>query len=77
MRDTASIQRGIIRHVYLVLDLSLAMLVREYKQTWMDLTLQYAIEFVGEFFDQNPISQLAILVTREGASERLSPLSGG
>lgn len=53
------------------------MLVREYKQTWMDLTLQYAIEFVGEFFDQNPISQLAILVTREGASERLSPLSGG
>lgn len=29
-----------------------------------------------EFFDQNPISQLAILVTRDGQAERLSSLSG-
>jgi hypothetical protein len=42
LRDTSSIQRGIIRHVYLVIDLSSAMLVRDYKQTWLDLTLQYA-----------------------------------
>lgn len=42
MRDTTSIQRGIIRHVYLVIDLSLAMLVREFKETWLDLTLKYA-----------------------------------
>ena len=42
LRDSASIQRGIIRHVYLVIDLSSAMLVRDYKATWLDLTLQYA-----------------------------------
>lgn len=42
LRDTTSIQRGIIRHVYLVIDLSMAMMVREYKATWLDLTLQYA-----------------------------------
>lgn len=35
-----------------------------------------AQEFVTEFFDQNPISQLAILVTRDGSAERLSALSG-
>ncbi|GAA5984910.1 hypothetical protein JCM10908_002446 [Rhodotorula pacifica] len=76
LRDSASIQRGIIRHVYLVIDLSSAMLVRDYKQTWLDLTLQYAQEFVTEFFDQNPIGQMAIMVTRDGLAERLTPLSG-
>lgn len=71
------------------------MLVREYKLSWIDLTLQYAKvcskcsarfefgadtkhtqEFVSEFFDQNPISQMAIVVTRDGQAERLSPLGG-
>lgn len=42
LRDTTSIQRGIIRHVYLVIDLSLAMLVREFKSSWLDFTLGYA-----------------------------------
>ncbi|GJN93526.1 hypothetical protein Rhopal_006583-T1 [Rhodotorula paludigena] len=76
LRDTASIQRGIIRHVYLVIDLSSAMLVRDYKATWLDLTLQYAQDFVTEFFDQNPIGQMAVMVTRDGLAERLTPLSG-
>ncbi|KAM0791729.1 hypothetical protein ACM66B_003997 [Microbotryomycetes sp. NB124-2] len=76
LRDTASIQRGIIRHVYLVIDLSTAMLEREFKSTWLDLTLQYAKEFITEFFDQNPISQMAIVVTRDGQAERMTPLGG-
>ncbi|GAA6061629.1 hypothetical protein JCM10212_000971 [Sporobolomyces blumeae] len=76
LRDTSSIQRGIIRHVYLVIDLSSAMLVRDYKQTWLDLTLQYASDFVTEFFDQNPIGQMALMITRDGLAERLTPLSG-
>ncbi|KAL7343596.1 Ssl1-like-domain-containing protein [Rhodotorula toruloides] len=76
LRDTASIQRGIIRHVYLVIDLSSAMLVRDFKATWLDLTLQYAQDFVNEFFQQNPIGQMAIMITRDGLAERLTPLSG-
>ncbi|KDE04683.1 hypothetical protein MVLG_04907 [Microbotryum lychnidis-dioicae p1A1 Lamole] len=76
LRDTTSIQRGIIRHVYLVIDLSAVMLEREFKSSWLDLALQYAREFISEFFDQNPISQMAVLVTRDGAAERLSPLGG-
>ncbi|GAA5952601.1 hypothetical protein JCM10213_005634 [Rhodosporidiobolus nylandii] len=76
LRDTSSIQRGIIRHVYLVLDLSAAMLVRDFKSTWLDLTVQYAQDFVTEFFDQNPIGQMAIMISRDGLAERLTPLSG-
>ncbi|KAI9609701.1 hypothetical protein KEM48_002875 [Puccinia striiformis f. sp. tritici PST-130] len=33
-------------------------------------------EFVTEFFDQNPISQLCILITKDAVAERLSGLSG-
>ncbi|GAA5869044.1 hypothetical protein JCM1840_000451 [Sporobolomyces johnsonii] len=76
LRDTSSIQRGIIRHVYLVIDLSTAMLVRDYKVTWLELTLKYAQDFITEFFDQNPIGQMAIMITRDGLAERLTPLSG-
>ena len=88
------------------------MLEREFKSTWLDLTLQYARvrrvgalsisisfvpggkqnlplahassvfhslslqEFITEFFDQNPISQMAVIVTRDGQAERMSALGG-
>lgn len=74
-RDTSSIQRGIIRHLYLVLDLSHSMLERDMRPSRLELTLQYARAFIGEFFDQNPISQVAIIGTRNGIAERISPLS--
>lgn len=31
--------------------------------------------FIDEFFDQNPLSQLAVVVTRDGRAELISPLS--
>ncbi|GAA6045339.1 General transcription and DNA repair factor IIH subunit SSL1 [Rhodotorula toruloides] len=77
LRDTASIQRGIIRHVYLVIDLSSAMLVRDFKATWLDLTLQYAQDFVNEFFQQNPIGNpadhLKVLQNKKKLEARGSP----
>ncbi|GAA94518.1 uncharacterized protein L969DRAFT_83920 [Mixia osmundae IAM 14324] len=76
MRDTTSIQRGIIRHLYFIIDLSEAMTDRDLRPTRLELTIKYAIEFVNEYFDQNPISQMAILVTKDGIAERISPLSG-
>jgi transcription initiation factor TFIIH subunit 2 len=40
------------------------------------LTLQYARDFVSEYFDQNPIGQLSILITREGIAERVTGMGG-
>lgn len=76
LRDTAAVQRGIIRHLFLIIDLSESMLDRDMRPCRLDLTLKYAQEFVTEFFDQNPISQLGIIVTRDGMAERISPLGG-
>lgn len=40
------------------------------------LTLRYAHEFVLEFFEQNPISQLGVLGMRDGLAVRISDMSG-
>lgn len=40
------------------------------------LTLRYAREFVVEFFEQNPISQLGIIGMRDGLAVRISDMGG-
>ena len=40
------------------------------------LTLRYAQEFITEFFEQNPISQLGVIGMRDGLAVRISDMSG-
>lgn len=76
LRDTTPLQRGIIRHLMLVLDMSFAMAEKDLLPTRLRLTWQYAREFVREFFEQNPISQLGIVGMKDGVAVRISELGG-
>jgi transcription initiation factor TFIIH subunit 2 len=76
LKDTTPLQRGIIRHLVLVLDMSFAMLEKDLLPTRHRLTMAYASEFVREYFEQNPISQLAIIGMRDGIAVRISDMSG-
>ena len=76
LKDTTPLQRGIIRHLLLVLDLSAAMSEKDLRPTRYLLTLRYTIAFITEFFEQNPISQLGIIGTRDGLALIVSTLSG-
>ncbi|PGH23120.1 hypothetical protein AJ80_02748 [Polytolypa hystricis UAMH7299] len=76
LRDTTPLQRGIIRHLILVIDLSFAMAEKDLRPTRYLLSLRYAQEFVLEFFEQNPISQLGIIGMRDGLALKISDLSG-
>lgn len=76
LRDTTPLQRGIIRHLVLVLDMSAAMADKDMLPTRYRLTLRYAAAFVREFFEQNPISQLGIVGLRDGVAVRVSDLGG-
>jgi transcription initiation factor TFIIH subunit 2 len=76
LRDTTPLQRGIIRHLVLVLDMSFAMAEKDLLPTRYRLTLGYAVAFVREFFEQNPISQLGIVGMRDGVAVRISDLGG-
>ncbi|KAJ2394830.1 hypothetical protein GGI05_001860, partial [Coemansia sp. RSA 2603] len=76
LRDTAAVQRGIMRHMVFVLDQSEGMSTRDMHPTRIQASVLAAEQFIGEFFDQNPIAQLAMVATKDGLAERLSELSG-
>lgn len=76
LRDTTPLQRGIIRHMILVVDMSFAMVEKDLLPTRYRLTINYAVAFVREYFEQNPISQLGIIGMRDGVAVRVSDLSG-
>ncbi|AEO71394.1 uncharacterized protein THITE_2123698 [Thermothielavioides terrestris NRRL 8126] len=76
MRDTTPLQRGIIRHLMLVLDMSFAMAEKDLLPTRYLLTLNYAVDFVREYFEQNPISQMGIIAMRDGVAVRISDMGG-
>ncbi|KAJ2967343.1 hypothetical protein NUW58_g10480 [Xylaria curta] len=76
LKDTTPLQRGIIRHLVLVLDMSFAMLEKDLLPSRHQLTMAYASEFVREYFEQNPISQLAVIGMRDGIAVRISDMSG-
>ena len=75
-RDGRVVRRGIIRHVVLVVDLSRAMDEKDLAPSRLQCTLSLLDAFLAEFFDQNPISQLGIVVTRDAVATRLTELSG-
>lgn len=52
------------------------MVEKDLRPTRYLLTIQYASEFVTEYFEQNPISQLGIIGMRDGIAVRISDMSG-
>ncbi|KAK9314486.1 Ssl1-like-domain-containing protein [Lipomyces starkeyi] len=74
--DTTPLQRGIIRHLILVLDLSMSMSEKDLRPTRYQLSISYAIQFVTDYFEQNPISQLGIIGMRDGLANLVSQLGG-
>lgn len=71
-----SASRGLIRSVVLILDLSTNGLEqRAFNQNRMKLIQDLTIEFINDFFVQNPLSQLSILATYESTCHILTPLS--
>lgn len=76
LKDTTPLQRGIIRHLILIIDMSVAMNEKDLRPTRFFLTLLYVTAFITEFFEQNPISQLGIVGMRDGIAERISDMGG-
>jgi transcription initiation factor TFIIH subunit 2 len=76
LKDTTPLQRGIIRHLMLVVDMSFAMAEKDMLPTRYRLAMSYAKEFVREYFEQNPISQMGIVGMRDGVALMASQMSG-
>lgn len=73
---TTPFQRGIIRTLVVIIDGSLVMLEKDLRPTRFSMMLSLLQEFVVEYFDQNPISQLGIIMMRNGVSNLISEVNG-
>jgi transcription initiation factor TFIIH subunit 2 len=73
------VRKGVIRYMYLILDLSEGLLqpvAHDLKLPRTTLLYEAAKDFVREYFDQNPLSHMGLIVTRNGIAEKLLDQTG-
>lgn len=67
---------GMMRHLYIILDCSEAMSIPDLKPSRFINALKMLQLFIEEFFDQNPISQLGLILLKNKRAEKISELAG-
>jgi transcription initiation factor TFIIH subunit 2 len=74
--ETSVVERGMIRYLYVALDMGIAMEAKDLKPS-RKVAAAVALEsFIKDFFDQNPISHLGICISKNRRCNRLTELSG-
>ncbi|KZV69517.1 TFIIH basal transcription factor complex, subunit SSL1 [Peniophora sp. CONT] len=76
LEPASAVRRTIVRHLFLLLDLSQAMRERDMRPNRLELTLQTSRGFVAEWFDQNPLGQIGVGALRAGLGERVAEMTG-
>ena len=79
-RSSRRLVRDMIRYVYLVVDGSHPMHERDPAlpggSTRFDVVLNMVSTFVQKYYDENPLSQLGLIVVRDGEAEMITRLTG-
>ncbi|XP_063384080.1 general transcription factor IIH subunit 2 [Cydia fagiglandana] len=70
------VRLGMMRHLLVAVDCSEAMSCQDIKPTRFLCTLKLLERFIEEFFDQNPLSQLGLVLMKNKRAERLTEMSG-
>mmetsp|Transcript_23194 Transcript_23194/g.58788 ORF Transcript_23194/g.58788 Transcript_23194/m.58788 type:complete len:163 (-) Transcript_23194:66-554(-) len=69
-------KKGVIRYVCLAVDLSESTLIDDMRPPRWTVFQNAVDDFVSSYFDQNPVSQLSIVIAADGKAWRLTQLSG-
>ncbi|XP_014834011.1 PREDICTED: general transcription factor IIH subunit 2-like [Poecilia mexicana] len=75
-QNHAQVRLGMMRHLYVVIDCSRSMEDQDLKPNRLTSTLKLMEGFIDEYFDQNPISQVGIITTKNKRAEKLTELAG-
>ena len=67
---------GMMRHLYIILDMSENMKLQDMKPSRLLCVLNLLENFVEEFFHLNPISQIGLITTKNKRAEIVSELAG-
>ncbi|BEI92047.1 uncharacterized protein CcaverHIS019_0408670 [Cutaneotrichosporon cavernicola] len=76
LQSEAPLRRSLVRHMFIVVDLSESMRDMDFRPDRFQLTLQYLRSFVVEWFDQNPLGQVGVILLRDRLAEMLVPMGG-
>ncbi|XP_050213363.1 general transcription factor IIH subunit 2 [Mercurialis annua] len=76
LSTSARIQKGLIRFLYIVVDLSRAAGEMDLKPSRMVVIARLVEAFIREFFDQNPLSQIGLVTIKDGVAHSLTDLGG-
>ncbi|XP_077376742.1 general transcription factor IIH subunit 2 isoform X1 [Festucalex cinctus] len=76
IKSCGQIRLGMMRHLFAVIDCSRSMEDQDLKPNRLTATLKLMEAFIEEYFDQNPISQVGIIITKNKRAEKLTDLSG-
>jgi transcription initiation factor TFIIH subunit 2 len=52
------------------------MAAKDFKPSYLELTCVLIRQFISEFFDQNPISLLGVIIGKDGIAQKLTDLGG-
>ncbi|XP_020101074.1 general transcription factor IIH subunit 2 [Ananas comosus] len=74
--SSSRIQKGLIRYLYVVFDLSRAASETDYRPSRMVVVAKCAEAFIREFFDQNPLSHIGLVTIKDGVAQRLTDIGG-
>ncbi|KAK4481548.1 hypothetical protein RD792_012449 [Penstemon davidsonii] len=74
--SAARVQKGLIRYLYIIIDLSRAAGETDYKPSRMVVVARQVEAFIREFFDQNPLSQIGLVTLKDGVTHCLTDLGG-
>ncbi|KAJ8285532.1 hypothetical protein GJAV_G00027900 [Gymnothorax javanicus] len=70
------VRLGMMRHMFVVIDCSRTMEDQDLKPSRLACILKLMEFFVEEYFDQNPISQIGLITTKNKRAEKLTDLAG-
>lgn len=74
--DEKSVEKGIIRFLNVIVDFSQSMDYTDLKPNRRDCTLTLLEQFIKQYFDQNPISELGFIFSHHAISQKITELSG-
>ena len=75
-RVTESVRRGLIRYMVLAIDCSEAAAEKDYRPNRLTVVKDVVENFIVEYYDQNPISQLCLASIADRTAETVTELSG-
>ncbi|XP_045161662.1 general transcription factor IIH subunit 2-like [Mercenaria mercenaria] len=76
LEKITNVRLGMMRHMFIIIDMSVSMDDQDLKPTRLVCSLKLLEHFIEEYFDQNPISQLGIIVTKNKRAEKVTELGG-